>query len=98
MRDLPVPVHFFVILLVVAAGDVVEPFLVVKVPAHRPLDAFLELQGRLPAEFLLELAGIDGVAGVVAQAVRHVSDEVHVLAFGTAEKPINGLDDDLDDG
>ena len=33
----------------------------------------------------------------MAQAVRHVGDEVHVLAFGTAEQPINGLDDDLDD-
>ena len=96
-RDLPVPVHFFVILFVVAAGDVVEPFLVVEVPAHRLLDAFLELQARFPAQFLLELGGIDGVAGVVAQAVRHVGDEVHVLAFGAAKEPVNSLDDDLDD-
>ena len=33
----------------------------------------------------------------MAQAVSHVGDEVHVLAFGTAEELINGLDDDLDD-
>ena len=94
---LTVPVHFFVILLVVAARDVVKPFLVVEVPAHRLLDAFLELQRRFPAQFLLELGGVDGIAGIVAQAVRHVGDEVHVLAFGTAEKPINGLNHDLDD-
>ena len=97
MRDLPVPVHFFVILFVVAARDVVEPFLVVQVPAHGLLDAFLELQGRFPAEFLLELGGVDRVACVVAQAVRHVGDEVHVFAFGAAEEFIDGLDHDLDD-
>jgi len=97
MRDLPIPVHFLVILLVVAARDVVQPFLVVKIPAHGLLDAFFELQGRLPAEFLLELGGVDGVAGIVAQTIRHVSDEVHVLAFRAAEQLIDGLDDDLDD-
>ncbi len=63
---LPILIHRFVILFVVAAGDVVEPFLVVEVPAHSLFDAFLELQRRFPAEFLLELGGVDGVAGVVA--------------------------------
>jgi len=93
---LTVPVHFFVILFVITAGDVVQPFLVVEVPAHGLLDAFLKLQGRFPAQFLLELGGVDRVAGVVAQAVCHVGDEVHVLAFGAAEQPIHRLDNDLD--
>ena len=97
MRDLPIPVHFFVILFVVAAGDVVQPFLIVEVPAHGFLDSFLELQGRFPAQFLLEFGGVNRVAGVVAQAVRHVGDEVHVLAFGAAEEPVDGLNHDLDD-
>ncbi len=97
MRDLPIPVHFLVILLVVAAGDVVEPFLVVKVPAHRLLDAFLELQRRFPAEFLLELGGVNRIAGVVAQTIRHVGDEVQVLAFGATEQLIDSFNHDLDD-
>ena len=95
--QLPILIHRLVILFVVAARDVVEPFLVVEVPAHSLLDAFLELQRRLPAQFLLELGGVDGVAGVVTQAVRHVGDEVHVLAFRTAQELIDSLDDDLDD-
>ncbi len=33
----------------------------------------------------------------MAQAVRDIGDEVHVLAFGTAEQLIYSLDDDLDD-
>ena len=95
--QLPILIHRFVILLVVAAGDVVEPFLVVEVPAHRLLDAFLELEARFPAQFLLELGGVDGVAGIVAQTIRHVGDEVHVLVFRAAEQLIYSLDDDLDD-
>ena len=55
------------------------------------------MQGRFPAEFLLELGGVDRVAGVVAQAVRHVGDEVQVFAFGAAEELVDGLDHDLDD-
>ena len=64
--QLPILIHRFVILFVVAARDVVEPFLIVEVPAHRLFDAFLKLQGRFPAEFLLELGGVDGVTRVVA--------------------------------
>jgi len=33
----------------------------------------------------------------VAQAVGHIGDKVHVLAFGAAEEPVDRLDDDLDD-
>ena len=33
----------------------------------------------------------------MAQTIRHVGDEVHVLAFRTAEEPVDGLDHDLDD-
>ena len=55
------------------------------------------MQGRFPAEFLLELGGVDRVAGIVAQAVGDVGDEVHVFAFGAAEQLIYSLDDDLDD-
>ena len=95
--SLPSFIHVLVILLVVAAGDVVQPFLVVEVPAHRLLDAFLELQGRLPAQFLLELGGINGIAGIVTQAVRDIGDQVHVLAFGTAKQLIDCLNHDLDD-
>ena len=33
----------------------------------------------------------------MAQAVRDIGDQVHVLAFRAAKEPVNGLDDDLDD-
>ena len=94
---LTVLVHFFVVLFVVAGGDVVHPFLVVEVPADGFFDAFLELERRFPTKFFLELGGVDGVALVVAGAVGNVGDEVHVLAFLTAEQTVDCLDYYLDD-
>ncbi len=41
---LAVLIHVVVVVLVVAGGDIVQPFLVVEIPAHGLLDAFLKLQ------------------------------------------------------
>ena len=48
-HGLSVFIHVVVVLLVVARGDVVHPFLVVQVPTDGLLDAFLKLEARLPA-------------------------------------------------
>ena len=42
--QLSVLIHVVVVLLVVARGDIVEPFLVVEIPADGLLNAFLELK------------------------------------------------------
>ena len=64
---------------------------------RRPLDALLELEARLPAEFLLEFCRVDGVAHVMAGTVGDIGDEAEVLAFPSSEKPVHGLDQELDD-
>ncbi len=46
-------IHFFVVPLIVAGGDVVHPILVVEVPTDSLFNAFLELEGRLPAKLFL---------------------------------------------
>lgn len=97
LLDLPVFVHVVVVALVVAGGDVVHPVLIVEVPADGLFNPFLELEGRFPAEFPLELAGVYGVAHVVPEAVGDVCDEFVAVAFGIAEETVNCLDDDLDD-
>ena len=94
---LPPLVHFLVVALVVAAGDVVHPVLVVEVPPHGLLDALLKLERRLPAELALQLGAVDGVAGVVAQAVSHIGDKVHVLVFLAAQQTVNRANHHLDD-
>jgi hypothetical protein len=45
----------FVIVHIIAAGDVVHPGLVFEVPAYGLCDAFLELEGRLPSKLCMEL-------------------------------------------
>ena len=47
-------IHAFVVLLVLAGGDVVHPFLVVEVPSYCLFYALLELKAGFPTEFLLE--------------------------------------------
>lgn len=68
--------HLLAIPFVVAAGDVVHPRLVVEVPADGAFDASLELEGGFPAEFVLELGGVDGT-GVVF----HEKPVAHVFAL-----------------
>ena len=90
-------IHILVVLLVGAGGDVIHPLLVVEIPAHGLFDAFLELEGGLPAQFVLELGGVDSVAQVVPGAVGHIGDELLAGAFRVAEQAVHGLDDHLHD-
>ena len=57
---------------VVARLYFAHPLLVIQIPLHGLADTGLEGFGRLPAEFMLDLAGIDGVAAVVSRAVCYV--------------------------
>ena len=89
-------VHFLVVLLVVAAGDVLHPLLVVEVPVNGQDDAFLKRGLGIPAQIVLDLGGIDAVAAVVAQTVGHMLDEV--LADAVVFQAVMQLaDDGLDD-
>ena len=75
-KHLLILVHFLVVLLVVAAGDVLHPLLVVEVPVDGQDDALLERGLRVPAQIVLDLGGVDAVAAVMAQTVGNVLDEV----------------------
>ena len=88
-------IHFVVVFLILARGNIVHPLLVVEIPAHSLLDAFLKLEAGFPAEFCLELAAVDGVAHIVAEAVGDEGDELLRLTLGIAEKAVHCLDDDL---
>ena len=94
---LSVLIHVIVVLLVVARGDIVHPFLVVEIPTYGSFNAFLKLQAGLPSEFTLQLPAINGVAHIMAGSVGDVGDEVLIFALLTAEQTVDGLDDDMDD-
>ena len=82
-------VHALIIRLVIAADDAHPPVAVLKIPLNRLLDAVFELRLRLPAEFVVNLRRVDGVAAVMALAVRDVLNQVLALA----EFLEDGLDD-----
>ena len=71
--------------------------MVVQIPADGLFYALFKLEGRLPAQFLLELGGVDGVTEVVACTVRYVGDEVHILAFLAAQQTVHRIDEHFDD-
>ena len=64
----------------------IHPFLVLEIPFYRFFDTLLKLERWLPTEFLLELARIDGITHIVTLSVCYISDEIHILAFLSAEQ------------
>ena len=73
----------------------VHPLLVFEVPAHGFFDALFELQRGFPAQLVFQFARIDGIPQVVPRTVGDVGDELLALAFGVAQQPIDGADDDF---
>ncbi len=97
MQNYLLLIHFLVVAFVVAGGDVVHPVLMVKIPTNGVLDAFFELERGFPTEFALQLAAVDGVAHIVAEAVGDVGYQFVAVPFGVAEQAVDGLNDNLDD-
>ena len=88
---LTILIHIIIVVLVVAAGDIVEPLLIVEIPFHSLLNTLFKLKTWLPTEFLLEFSRVDCIARIVARTIRNIGDEVQVLPFLTTEKPVNGV-------
>jgi len=61
-----------------------DPLGVVQIPAHRVAQAFVKANRLLPAELVLELGAIDGIAAVVAGPVFDVRDKRLELPHGLA--------------
>ena len=94
---LSISVHIIIILLIVTRGHVVQPLLVVEIPADSLLDTLLKLQRGLPSELFLQLRRVDGIAQIVAGTVCNEGNEIHILTFLTTQQTVNGLDDHFDD-
>ena len=90
-------VHLLVVFLVIAGGDVFHPLAVIEGPTDGFFNALLELERGLPAELVLELGGVDGVAQVMPGAVGYVGDEVITRAGGVAQQAIYRGNDDADE-
>ena len=58
-----------------AAADALDPARVVQIPLHGAAKAGIEVVFRLPAQFSLDLGGVDGVAAIVTGSVGHEGDQ-----------------------
>ena len=85
-------------LLVVAAGDALDPLLVLQVPLDGFTDAGIEGFGGFPTEFAVDLGGIDGIPLIVARAVRDIGDLIAVgLAIRSRREIIEHRTQGVDD-
>ena len=64
-----------VVLLVVPGCDFIHPCLVFEVPIHGVGQTFVKGDAGFPAESVLQVRGVDGVAQVVAGAILHEGDQ-----------------------
>src|SRR5208283_1625113 len=82
---------------VVPARHIPHPGFILKIPANRLPNPALERFLRLPSQFAFDLAGVHGIAPVVAGTILHVRDECPPGAFRTWRKLIHQVADRLHD-
>ena len=82
-------IHFFVVVPVFAADYLFPPVTVVKIPFYRFFDSVGEFGFGQPAEFVVDLRGVDGIAHIVSFSVGNERDKT----FGFAEFFISRLTD-----
>ena len=92
-RLLLILIHILIVVLIITAGDVVHPLLMVQVPVDGEHDALLKGGLGVPAQIVLDLGGVDAVAAVVAQTVGHMLDEI--LADALVLQTVVQLVDDI---
>ena len=85
--DLSIPIHPFIVVLVFPVDDVLPPVAVGQIPVDGLVDAVGKLRLRQPAQLVVDLGGVDGVAHIVALAVGDVGDQALRLAQLLADQP-----------
>ncbi len=68
-----------------------------EVPSDGLLNAFFELEGRFPAEFVVKFGGVDRISKIVPCTVSDECYEAEAVAFRMSEDAVNGLDHHLDE-
>ena len=68
-------VHFFKVLAVLTAQDVLPPIFIIQIPLNGLSNAGIEVVYRLPAQLSLQLGRIDGVTHIVTGTVGYKVDQ-----------------------
>jgi len=83
-------------LLISPIGYIIEPLLVIQIPAYGFLNAFLKLYGRFPSEFIADLGCIDGVAQIVPGTIGHIGDQFLRCSLFPSQQAVNSFDNHPD--
>ena len=73
-RGLPILVHLFVVLLVLAGCHSLHPLLILQIPVDGLHNANLKSGFRLPAEVRFDLGRVNAIAPVMTKAILHMLD------------------------
>ena len=68
-----------------------------EVPSDGLLNAFFELEGWFPSEFVVQLGGIDRISKIVPCSVGDECYEAEAMAFRMSEDAVYSLDHHLDE-
>ena len=72
---LAILVHVFVVVLVFTGDDGFPPFFVIQIPLNGFFDTVCEFGFRQPAQFVVDLGRVDGIALVVSESVLDKSNQ-----------------------
>lgn len=63
-NDLSVFIHTVVILLIISAGHIIGPFLIIQIPTYGFFNSFFKLQAWFPTQFFLQFVTMVGMSYV----------------------------------
>ena len=74
-----VSVHFFKVIAVLTAQNMLPPILIVQIPLDCHSDSGIKVILRLPSKLCLDLRRVDGIAAVMAGTVSYILDQAFRL-------------------
>lgn len=86
MYPSPIAVHFFIVVLIFTGNNVLPPLLIVQIPLNGLFDTVCKLCLRQPAQFVVDLGRVDGIAHIVALTVGDIGNQTLRLAQFLADQ------------
>ena len=74
------PIHLFIVVLILTADDLLPPVFVIKIPLDRLFDAVLKFCLRQPAEFVVNLSRVDCISEIMTLTIGNICDQALGLA------------------
>src|SRR5439155_19586584 len=87
----PVGIHVFIVMLIGAAGNMFQPFSILKIPVNSLAQSFFESDTGLPSQLAVDLGSINGITAVVARPVFYIGNELLTFSLFSSELFVHQL-------